>query len=180
MKKEDNKREDQADTRLEGVRISRKAPLASFKAFNAAENPVYRFSCSRLSAASSSENRADDGSSVAIHWSGGSPLMGERLPPNNRAKGGSLWVLPTTVMMTEDPSAMSSSIRHAPGTTAWTAGGVDCATPSDATMAVSDPAGLVAARATSVWASGGANCAALSDTTAVASNSVRPTSGAVT
>ena len=67
VKKEENKREDQADTRLEGARISRKAPLASFKAFNAAENPMSRFSRSRLSAASSSENRADDGSSAAIH-----------------------------------------------------------------------------------------------------------------
>ena len=67
VKKEENKREDQADTQQEGARISRKAPLASFKAFNAAENPMSRFSRSRLSAASSSENRANDGSSVAIH-----------------------------------------------------------------------------------------------------------------
>ena len=67
VKKEENKREDQADTRLEGARISRKAPVASFKAFNAAENLMSRFSRSRLSAASSSENRANDGSSVAIH-----------------------------------------------------------------------------------------------------------------
>ena len=67
VKKEENKREDQADTQLEGVRISRKAPVASFKAFNAAENLMSRFSRSRLSAASSSENRANDGSSVAIH-----------------------------------------------------------------------------------------------------------------
>jgi len=67
VKKEENKREDQADIRLEGVWISHKALVASFKAFNAAENPMSRFSHSRLSVASSSENRADDGSSAAIH-----------------------------------------------------------------------------------------------------------------
>ena len=67
VKKEENKREDQANTWLEGARISHKAPLASFKAFNAAKNSMSRFSYSRLSAASSSENRANVGSSVAIH-----------------------------------------------------------------------------------------------------------------
>ncbi|XP_066361123.1 uncharacterized protein [Miscanthus floridulus] len=75
---------------------------------------------------------------------------------------------------------MSSSIQPTPGTVAWTVGGVDCAIPSDATMAITDPAELVAVVATSVWAIGGTNCAALSNATATASDFARPTSGAVT
>ncbi|XP_066363731.1 pheromone-regulated protein PRM7-like [Miscanthus floridulus] len=82
--------------------------------------------------------------------------------------------------MPEDPSATSSSIRPAPSTTAWTAGGVDCTTPSNATMAASDPTGLVAVTATSVWSSSGANCAAPSDATTATPDSAQPTSGPVT
>ena len=62
VKKEENKREDQADTWLEGTRISRKAPLASLRAPITAENPTSRFSRSKLSAASLSEKRTDAGS----------------------------------------------------------------------------------------------------------------------
>ena len=62
VKKEENKREDQADTQLEGTRILRKAPLASLKAPITAESPMSRFSSSKLSAASSREKRTDAGS----------------------------------------------------------------------------------------------------------------------
>ncbi|XP_066383451.1 uncharacterized protein [Miscanthus floridulus] len=160
------------------MRISRKAPLASFKAFNAAENPMSR-SLQALSSIIEQEQ--------SQCWVLGGhplerrlPLVGEWLPPDNKAKGGSLLVLPTTTTMPRDLPAVSSSIRPTPGTTAWTASGGDCTTPSDATTVVSDPAGLIAVAATSVWASGGTNCAALSDAAMVASNSARPTSGAIT
>ena len=76
--------------------------------------------------------------------------MGERLPLDNRAKGGSLLVLPTTATMPRDLLTVSSSIRPALGATARTVGGADYATPSDATMIVSDPTGLVTIVATSV------------------------------
>ena len=58
----EKKEENEADTRLEGMMISCRAPLAWFKAFITAENPMSRFSRSMLSATSSSENRADVGS----------------------------------------------------------------------------------------------------------------------
>ena len=67
MKKEENEGEDQADTQLVGTRILRRAPLAWLKASITAENPMSRFSYSRLSVVSSSENRTDEGSSAAIH-----------------------------------------------------------------------------------------------------------------
>ncbi|XP_066364913.1 cell wall protein SED1-like [Miscanthus floridulus] len=75
---------------------------------------------------------------------------------------------------------MSSSIRPASSAAAWAVGGADCATPSDATMAASDPAGLVMVTGTSIWASGGTDCAAPSDTTVAAFDSARPASGAIT
>ena len=55
-----------------------------------------RLSRSMLSVASSSEKRVDVGSRGAIHWSGGSPRMGERLPPDNRAEGDPPLILSTT------------------------------------------------------------------------------------
>ena len=96
------------DTRLEGTMISHRAPLAWFKAFIIAENPMSRFSRSMLSATSSSENRADVGSRASIHWSGGSPRAGEWMPPHNRAGGNLLRVLSTTAKTSEDPPAVSS------------------------------------------------------------------------
>ncbi|XP_066320720.1 uncharacterized protein [Miscanthus floridulus] len=96
--------------------------------------------------------------------------MGERLPPDNRTEGDLLLVLSTTAMMPKDPSAVSSSIRPTSGTAAWATGGADCVAPSDATMATSNPAGLVAVAVTSAWASGGMDCAAPLDATAAASN----------
>ena len=62
VKKEENKQEDQADTRLEGMRISRKAPLASLRAPITIESPTSRFSRSKLSVASSSKKRTNAGS----------------------------------------------------------------------------------------------------------------------
>ena len=59
--------------------ILRRTPLAWLKASIIAENPMSRFSRSMLSTASSSEKRANVGSSVAIHWSGSLPRVGERL-----------------------------------------------------------------------------------------------------
>ena len=58
----EKKEENEADTRLEGTMISRRAPLSWFKAFITAKNRISRFSRSMLSATSSSENRADVGS----------------------------------------------------------------------------------------------------------------------
>ena len=75
--------------------------------------------------------------------------MGELLPANNKAGGDLLRVLSTTATTPEDPLAMSSSIRPTSGAVAWAAGGADCAPPSDATMATSSPAGLVAVTVTS-------------------------------
>ena len=114
------------NTRLEGMMILRRAPLAWFKALITAENPMSRFSRSTLSATSSSENRADDGSRASIHWSGGSPRAGEWMPPHNRAGGNLLRVLSTTAKTPGDPPTVSSPVRPA----------------SDATTAASDPTGL--------------------------------------
>ena len=67
MKKEESKREDQADTWLVGTMTSRWMPLAWFKASIIAENPTSRLSRSMLSVASSSEKRVDVGSRGSIH-----------------------------------------------------------------------------------------------------------------
>ena len=62
VKKEESEGEDQADTRPVGMMTSHRRPLAWLKASIIAENPMSRFSRSMLSAASSSEKRADVGS----------------------------------------------------------------------------------------------------------------------
>ena len=138
------------DTRLEGTINSRRALGAWFKAFITTENLMSRLSRSMLSATSSSENRADVGSRASIHWSGGSPRMGERMPPDNRAGGDLLRVLPSTAKTPEDPPVVSSYGRPSPSATVGSAGGADCAAPLDAIVAVSDPVGLVTVVATSV------------------------------
>ena len=106
------------NTQLEGMMISRRAPMAWFKAFITAENPMSRLSRSMLSATSSSENRADVGSRASIHWSNGSPRMGERMPPDNRAGGDLLRVPSTTAKTPEDPLTVSSSVRPTPSAAA--------------------------------------------------------------
>ena len=61
-KKEESEREDQADTRLVGMMMSCRMPLAWFRTSITAEIPSSRLSCSMLSVASSSEKRIDVGS----------------------------------------------------------------------------------------------------------------------
>ena len=62
VKKEESEGEDQADTRLVGMMMSCRMPLAWLKASIIAENPMSRFSHSMLSEASSSEKITDVGS----------------------------------------------------------------------------------------------------------------------
>ena len=95
--------------------------------------------------------------------------MGERLPPDNRAKGGSLLVLPTTVTMPKDPLAMTSSIGPTSGAAAWAAGGADCVAPSGAAMATPSPTGLAIVASTTAWVFGGMGYAAPMDAIATAS-----------
>ena len=59
MKKEESEREDQANTRPEGMMTSRRMPLAWLKASIIAKNPTLRLFRSMLSIASSSEKRVD-------------------------------------------------------------------------------------------------------------------------
>ena len=44
--------------------------------------------------------------------------MGERVPPDKRARGDLLWVLSTTAKTPEDPLAVSSSVRPTLGAAA--------------------------------------------------------------
>ena len=62
VKKEESEGEDQADTWPVGTMTSCRTPLAWLKASIIAKNPTSRLSRSMLSAASSSEKRADVGS----------------------------------------------------------------------------------------------------------------------
>ncbi|XP_066375089.1 uncharacterized protein [Miscanthus floridulus] len=71
--------------------------------------------------------------------------------------------------MSGDPPVTSSTIWPASGAVAWATDGVDCATPSNATVATSSGAGLVPVTITSAWASGGIDSATPSDTTVAAS-----------
>jgi hypothetical protein len=64
------------------------------------------------------------------------------LPPNCAL------CLLTLAMMPRDPPAVSPSIRPTSGIAAWAAGGMDCAAPSDTTVAVSSYAWLITVMAT--------------------------------
>jgi len=75
--------------------------------------------------------------------------MGERLPPDKGAEGGSLLILCGTTTTLDDPPAMSASIQPASSAMAWATNGINCATPSDAITATSSPTGLGMAAATS-------------------------------
>ena len=86
--------------------------------------------------------------------------MGERLPPDIRAKGDPPLVLSTTAMMPGDPPATSPSARPASGAVAWAAGGTDHAAPSDTTIAASGYAWLITVVANSACDVGASACGA--------------------
>ena len=139
---------------------SRGTPLARFRTSIIAEIPSSRLPRYMLSVASSSEKRVDVGSRGSIHRSGDSPRVGERLPPDTRAKGDLPLVLSTTVTMLGDPPTVSPSVQPASGAVAWAAGGTDCVAPSDTTVAASGYAWLVMVMATYACDARASTCSA--------------------
>ena len=97
------------NTRLVGMMTLCRTPLDWFRTSIMVEIPSLRLSRSMLSVASSSEKSIDVGSCGSIHWSSDSPHVGERLPPDVKAKGDPPLVLSTTATTPGDPSAVSPS-----------------------------------------------------------------------